>query len=370
MALKPFRPAKKLWLLEQLDGLASALKQIHYLSDPPNPYVSNLRQQNLQPPSPAVSGMQKAGWHHDIKLANILYFRDTDPPRGTLRISDWGSGKVHTFRSGSVNTRSPNGTLSYEPPEVLEIGATSRPYDVWSLGCVFLELLVWVAWGCDGVQEFSTRRFGKRDPRSGVADDAFFQRSETGNSCILRESVHKHLKDLNEKFSTREQKPFQEILQSVVVPMLEIRSRERILARDVSDIVHNIFRNTQVEIDSTGTDHGLEPRGSTPHLPRLSYEPQGHRASDTIILQSPATSNAGYNVGFLTRSPSEMSSTSPRSYRSFHGRNNSNTSELTPTMASRSRNNSNASSTVSARNRGGSADPLNPDAHGSKDNER
>lgn len=131
-----------LWLLEQFKGLGSALKQIHDLS-----VDDSVSKPLLQPPSPTAQRDHKSGWHHDLKPENILFFYESNPPRGSFRIADWGSGKVNTYRSGSIGTETPTGTLTYEPPEIMLEGKTSRPYDVWSLGCVFLELLVWALSG-------------------------------------------------------------------------------------------------------------------------------------------------------------------------------------------------------------------------------
>lgn len=128
-----------MWLLKQLRGLAEALKDIHNLSSIGSSLPTPSPGPNLVAPQPQ---MRKSGWHHDLKPENILLYKSLGHERGTFQVSDFGSGKIHTYRSGSVNTRSPIGTLTYEPPEAKLEGATSRPYDVWSLGCVFLELLI------------------------------------------------------------------------------------------------------------------------------------------------------------------------------------------------------------------------------------
>ena len=352
MAQEDYAASRKLWLLQQFCGLASAVKFIQNMYDVSVPDNPDLRQQNLQPPSPAVSGMQKSGWHHDIKLDNILYFFDTDPRRETLRISDWGAGKVHTYRSASINTKSPNGTPTYEAPEYQEEGARSRPYDVWSLGCVFLELLVWVASGGHGVQKFADRRAGgKTDPRHLHTDDAFYKRVESGRFA-LRKGVIDQIQDLKEPFSTKELDPFRSVLE-VVERMLIINKDDRIRANIVSDALHNIHRQAEIDINPIIINFP-ESRASSPIIPRLS---------STLGSESPATSN--YNLGLLTTtSPVEMTS-SPRSHRGPHSRNNSINSELTPSMASRSRNNSNASSGVGIRYRSVSIGTSDPGVRGS-----
>lgn len=56
-------------------------------------------------------------------------------------------------------------TFRYEPPESTEENkAWPRRYDVWSIGCIMLEFLVWMVWGKQELEEFNKRivnEFGK-----------------------------------------------------------------------------------------------------------------------------------------------------------------------------------------------------------------
>lgn len=136
-----------IWLIQQFRGLAEALKGMHDLSG-----AGTL--QSAPDLATRPRGERRGGYHHDLKPENILFYKAT----GNFEISDFGSGKVQTYRSGSYNTSSPQGTPSYEPPEAAGTGGTSRPYDMWSLGCVFLELLVWAVLGFQHVEEFRKQR--------------------------------------------------------------------------------------------------------------------------------------------------------------------------------------------------------------------
>jgi serine/threonine protein kinase len=107
------------WMLQQFRGLAEALKLIHGSTE--LPYT---------------------GFHHDIKPQNILVFAPwkDDMTESTLKLCDWG---LAVMGPGN-HSAEPISIPGYWPPEAGEKGShSSQPHDVWSLGCVFLEILVW-----------------------------------------------------------------------------------------------------------------------------------------------------------------------------------------------------------------------------------
>jgi serine/threonine protein kinase len=80
-----------------------------------------------------------------MKPENILRFRDRTRV-GILKIADMGLAKHHavaTYLRPRTSTR--YGTVRYEPPEVmthkLAEEGRSRLYDIWSMGCITLELI-------------------------------------------------------------------------------------------------------------------------------------------------------------------------------------------------------------------------------------
>jgi serine/threonine protein kinase len=78
--------------------------------------------------------------HRDIKLSNLLYNN-----HGQLKLADFGLARTISY----PNTQENNlltplvVTLWYRPPEIL-LGGTdySFPIDIWSIGCVFAELIL------------------------------------------------------------------------------------------------------------------------------------------------------------------------------------------------------------------------------------
>ncbi|KAH7305851.1 hypothetical protein B0I35DRAFT_492482 [Stachybotrys elegans] len=146
---KEYKPQKALeredarWIFEQLSGLCSAILYLH---------EHNCR-------------------HGDLKPENILWF--TSPGnRGTLQIADLGLATFHEKEESTdvrlnndIHTATPSGTPRYEPPEEEELkkkpGSRSRAYDIWSLGCTILELLIWLCYGYNNLKIFreNTKRY-------------------------------------------------------------------------------------------------------------------------------------------------------------------------------------------------------------------
>ena len=288
MESTPFgTPTKErvLWLLRQFRGLAQALKDIHNLSvASTSPSSSSL--------GPQHAGMRKAGYHHDLKPENILSFPKPNSTYSTFKVADFGSGKVNTYRSGSVNTRSPTGTPTYEPPEAKMEGRTSRPYDLWSLGCVFLQLLIWAVFEYQAITDFDKERFARRCPNSPtdfIEDDAFWQMDEDG-SVKLRASVHKYVQRLREDFQSEDvprqrQQSFKAVLE-LVIRMLEPDKPIRINALQVWNTLDNIYKQTRVDFgrvanmanNSVSESHESQQPDTQPV--RLSMEPPRSFAPD------------------------------------------------------------------------------------------
>ncbi|KAI0966447.1 kinase-like protein [Xylaria arbuscula] len=145
------------WVLTECIGIAEALEHIH----------------TRRPPL----------LHADIKPPNILCF----PPQGDdegpkLKLSDFGiSLTAETNPEFKVEGR-PH-TKTYRPPEFETEKTITLNYDVWSLGCVFLEFLTWAIEGLKATEDFETRREDEDDdPRACKAEgktqeDKFFRKA-------------------------------------------------------------------------------------------------------------------------------------------------------------------------------------------------
>jgi serine/threonine protein kinase len=128
------------WMFEQMKGIAGAIAKLH------NP--SNTSERN--------------GRHGDLKPENILFFPDRSS-RGTLVITDVGLTRFHIqVTNKRVNkTDTTDASIDYGPPEALNDDVRSRKYDIWSLGCIFLEFTIWIFGGIDEQENFKKARSGK-----------------------------------------------------------------------------------------------------------------------------------------------------------------------------------------------------------------
>jgi serine/threonine protein kinase len=133
------------WLLSQLRGLASALDALHT----------------------GVPGITFV--HHDVKPTNILVFTDEESGISTFRITNWSHAttKLHDSSTAPVSHNSPTtGRSSYHAPEYYS-DEPSAKHNIWSLGCIFLELLIWHAKGWHYLEDW-------RRSRENANDASFF----------------------------------------------------------------------------------------------------------------------------------------------------------------------------------------------------
>lgn len=118
----------------------------------------------------AINELSDKGIRHgDLKPENILCFKtDNGLPAGEgkkldamvrLVISDVGLAKSHDEKTQlRAKTDTRVSTRRYAAPE-LEThpnGTLSRRFDVWSMGCIFLEFAIWLIYGRKKLQDFTS----------------------------------------------------------------------------------------------------------------------------------------------------------------------------------------------------------------------
>ena len=150
------------WLWKQMINVADALKTIH---DP------QIDASDIGYDGPVI------GFHFDLKPANILVKND-----GSLQITDFGQALIKSVDTDDMTYGiHRGGSLVYQAPETCPTRAmvlggndnrVHRRYDVWSLACIMLEVLVFILEnGTEGVESF------EKDRREEPVPGAFY----TGN---------------------------------------------------------------------------------------------------------------------------------------------------------------------------------------------
>lgn len=154
------------WFLNQCWGLAGALATTHRLSGG--------RLSNSQP-------NPNGQLHADIKPENILCFTRGGGTEGpfTLKLADFGQTRLVVGKN--LDTERLAHTKTYRAPEFDVEDFIQLNYDVWSLGCLFLEFITWVLLGWTGVEEFCTDRLEETnerdtDPYDNWREDIFFKK--------------------------------------------------------------------------------------------------------------------------------------------------------------------------------------------------
>jgi serine/threonine protein kinase len=149
--------------LQQFRGMADALAQLHN---------RNIR-------------------HSDVKPENTLVFPAHDSVTGTWVVSDFGLSKQHnsvTSERGPTGTR--RSSVQYEAPEaedaIVRGGILTRLSDIWSLGCIITEHLIWLLYGHDELLRFGS---GLSDTSSKGNNLSFFGRDPFSNAPFLKGSV-------------------------------------------------------------------------------------------------------------------------------------------------------------------------------------
>lgn len=158
------------WAVKQCLGIATAIKRIHGFTT----WQKNQRKLAIE------SGNEEErdwGRHGDIKPRNILWFSSYGEDHHHFVVSDLGLTRFHSRYTRSQVPRSnlDGCTYGYRPPEMDLHNVISQSYDIWSLGCVYMELCLWYVGGIEAVRKFEVEREGQDESEiHGVQEDKYF----------------------------------------------------------------------------------------------------------------------------------------------------------------------------------------------------
>lgn len=200
-------PELALWALQQMLGLASALKALHN---------ENCR-------------------HGDLKPGNILYF--TKGGNGDLVIAGFGVARLHhkdtLSRFGTTTTT--RTTQSYEAPEkkLFPNVPRSRRYDLWSIGCVFLEFNIWLLYGFEAIQNFSSAR----------SPPAFSFYKSTHELAEIDPAVSEAIDILRTDTRCRSSTALKTLIDVISNRLLQVEVDRRCMADELYNELHELVQN-------------------------------------------------------------------------------------------------------------------------------
>ncbi|KAJ3538739.1 hypothetical protein NM208_g5774 [Fusarium decemcellulare] len=160
--------------LQQMLGLCQALEELHKDGPPDN--GENL----LSAPGSQQHNGEGHIRHGDVKAANILIFPEEVPEKlttwpGVLKIADLGLAKSHFEQTAlrTQETKTKAATRQYLAPEMAinTKQKRSRRFDIWSMGCIIFESVLWFLYGGDGLEKFWAMSAQLQNPEK---DSLFF----------------------------------------------------------------------------------------------------------------------------------------------------------------------------------------------------
>ncbi|KAK2609575.1 hypothetical protein N8I77_003071 [Diaporthe amygdali] len=168
------------WLLSECLGIAEALVATHNLAD------GHLERTN-------------ALLHADIKPENILCFRDSGSNQlgipVVLKLADFGEAR--RFEPNKALKASQVAHVkTYRPPEHCPGSLITLKYDVWCLGCLFLDFVTWAILGQDGIDSFRRKREVEEDDPAvteapgQLIEDTFFKTVKQEPTPLLFNRLH------------------------------------------------------------------------------------------------------------------------------------------------------------------------------------
>ena len=208
--------------------------------------------------SEAVTGEAERAIHFDLKPSNILVDRSSrTSPTFQFVITDFGLAHIKTTQGGSSGTHDGGGDEEYAPPEC-RLPTQNRKYDVWSLGCIFLEIVTFLVAGHEGVTELDNAH---RQTSSGRTRQThcFWEPTDcpgpAGEKGLdgfrLKESVRLFIDTIRDRagsegrYSTRERDLVNNTLQ-MIEKMLCTQPKHRLTSADVVWWLKRVGRGEEV----------------------------------------------------------------------------------------------------------------------------
>lgn len=196
--------------------------------------------------SSASNNVGYYGFHFDLKPENILVEDD-----GTLLISDFGQA-TFVERGGSSRVDGHGGTEAYAPPEINNLNERqTRRYDIWSLGCVLIEIVTAIVCGSRSLDEFDRLRVTST---ANMTDDRFFEIDPTfmgpERKYRVKSVILDWIEGLPGRVTSSRSSLFLEQMVSLVKEMLAVDASQRASSGEVVRRLADILRDHQERNDA------------------------------------------------------------------------------------------------------------------------
>ncbi|CAF3625492.1 unnamed protein product [Fusarium graminearum] len=279
--------ALKTSLLKSATGLADGLRFLH----------SGIR-----------DGDEKYTCYHlDLKPANVLVFKDplrsstnhaSDNYKRIWKISDFGISRVKTMNTidqkqndrfvdnlfqsqkqkteqeGASDTQNRRGLGQFLPPEASSRKSEmNEKSDIWSLGCIISVLFTYMAYGSQGVKEYSQARGGRN--KFGV--ERFWESAPFFKKSINRKVSMKHRELIGDALNRndREAAALEPMLDFLDSRVLKIEKEKRCDAEEIYEQLKKTRKAySAAQISSAGNQYQPKPfaRNSTGRYGTANYD--------------------------------------------------------------------------------------------------
>jgi serine/threonine protein kinase len=264
---------------KQTLGIAQALMKFQGLSKGPK--------EPMRQPGPGLLGI-----HFDLKPDNILV-----DERGTWLITDFGQAAVIERQSGvSPRVGGHFGTDAYAPPEIDDPDTSfGRKYDVWSLGCILLEVTAFLVCGYPGLigaEGFTGLDEARRAKPSWtrIPDERFFYQEARGGDWIVKKEILEFMDSLEPRYAralrrSDASKAFLSSILSLIKRMLQPNEKDRPDISRVIDILGSAIETSR-RTTSTGNSRNNGDRKYTPSadsMKVLHWSDKHERWEDSVL---------------------------------------------------------------------------------------
>ncbi|KAH7378818.1 kinase-like domain-containing protein [Pyrenochaeta sp. MPI-SDFR-AT-0127] len=234
---------------KQLLGIARALKKIQGFGDGADSRGGNVE--------------DRLCIHFDLKPDNILVERED----GNWLITDFGQAALTQRRRGMTPRIGGHfGTDAYAPPEIedtnMEFG---RAYDIWSLGCIMLEVTTFMVIGYAGLKGVGQFQ-GLDQARQAMptwargSDERFFYQEAPNGGYVVKKEIREFMASLEKRHarspqSSEESKTFLNKILDLINRMLNPIVQDRVDISRVVDTLSSALKRASVCASDATTYH-------------------------------------------------------------------------------------------------------------------